>query len=138
MATFKSVEEALNYAMKKANDALPFVGAELKEVLRESIQTNVYSSYSPTVYDRTGALGEGAIYEIYNNQIDIFFPSGLGHKSVTGESVDVVEWVDRGHGGLFPMKATNFWTGFIIGVQVEDTPRKALVSYLTSQGFTVY
>ena len=138
MPTFKSVDAALSYVMKKANDALPYIGQELKELLRESIQMNVYSAYSPRVYERTGALGEGAIYEIYSNRVDIFFPSGLGHTSVTGRSVDVVEWVDKGHGGLFPMKATNFWSGFIIGAMAENTPKKALVSYLESQGFTVY
>lgn len=138
MPTYNSVEAILNYVMKKANDGLPYVGKELKELLRESIQMNVYSAYSPRVYERTGALGEGAIYEIYGNKLDVFFPSGLGHTSVTGQSVDVPILVDKGHGGLFPMKATNFWSGFVIGVITTDTPKKVLASYLASQGFTVH
>ncbi|HBF2747445.1 TPA: hypothetical protein ACKOG3_002311 [Clostridioides difficile] len=90
---FKSLDELVAYTKNKIAASMPEVGKEMKEIVKEEVNKQVYSDYAPSLYDRT--------YELLN-AIDV---SEITSDSVATEIKDSGSWFDiysKAH--AFPME----------------------------------
>lgn len=64
---FNSLNEATAFIRNALSSALVDIGEDVREIMNEQIESDIYKDHSPTVYDRTGALGECAEVVDSNN-----------------------------------------------------------------------
>lgn len=90
---FKSLDDLVAYTKNKIAASMPEVGKEMKDIMKEEVNKQVYSGFSPNIYERTGDL---------LNAPDV---TEVSTNSVTAEIRDNGGWFDiysREH--AFPME----------------------------------
>lgn len=110
MHSFNSLGELESFVMNNAKAGLQTVVAnKVKKILRDYVEENVYSSYTPRLYQRTnelidsisirllGASSKGVMVEIYFSPDKMNHTSLLGGSGVNaGDNVYIPRWVDEG------------------------------------------
>jgi len=87
--------------LAEAKLELEKITKDAKRLLKEKVQTEVYSSYSPTSYTRTNDLINSVTSTVSETEGLVFFDeSSIGHTSaVTGDKVGMYtpKFLDGGH-----------------------------------------
>lgn len=64
---FSSLEEMISYIEKAQSSVIMDLGEDMKDIMKEEIQKQVYNSYSPKDYGRTGQLLDSPQIKYVNN-----------------------------------------------------------------------
>ena len=76
---FNSLNEATEFIRNALSSALVDIGEDVREIMNEQIENDIYKDHSPTAYDRTGALGECAeVIESGNDSVSIQYMENKG------------------------------------------------------------
>lgn len=82
---FHSLSVLKRYVEKASSKALTEVGKEVEKTLKETIQNEVYNSYSPTTYVRTNKLIDNIVIERNGNNVQVVLKNGGWYSVITGE-----------------------------------------------------
>ena len=84
---FDSLESCISYIKSCMAVAAPIVGEEMKEIMKQAIETDIYSAHGNTTGTRTGALGNCAeITEASMNGVTTeYMDNGGWSSAITGE-----------------------------------------------------
>ena len=84
---FDSLESCISYIKSCMAAAAPIVGEEMKEIMKQAIETDIYSAHGNTTGTRTGALGNCAeITEASMNGVTTeYMDNGGWSSAITGE-----------------------------------------------------
>lgn len=85
--TFNSIEEAITYIEGVVSGAMPVMGNEMRLIMKEAIETEIYNDHENTTGTRTGQLGECAdIVETTNSSVTTEYrDSGSWSSAISGE-----------------------------------------------------
>lgn len=156
MPTYKNMSQALEYIQKAINKSLQNeVKDAVAKTMDEKIDEVVYSSYSPTMYDRRGELGniDNIVGEVVSNgvlevkNIAQPSPSVLGGQydqavryGVYGEDMSLTDWVVNGkvpnifNGNDYPwMHERDF-----IEATREELKKSAIIESALAKGLRKY
>lgn len=99
MTTFKSLEDLMVYVNKATTNSMREVGEELKEVMKDAIDDEVYNSYDPKVYERTEQLKNMVeLTDVGNNSAEVRVTHTGGHISyIKGTRFYVPYGLEDGH-----------------------------------------
>lgn len=84
---FNSIDEAINFIENAVASSLPQIGEEMKVIMKESIEKEIYNNHGNTTGTRTGQLGNCAeISEMSNTSITTeYMDKGEWSSAITGE-----------------------------------------------------
>ena len=84
---FDSIEACLAYIEQCLGMGLENAGEEIKRIMEEQLNKEIYQNHSPTMYDRTGQLGESiSVTEQTNKSVNVEYQDNGDWNSVkTGE-----------------------------------------------------
>lgn len=85
--TFNSIEEAMAYIENVVASSMPRMGEEMKRIMKESIDKEIYSHHPNTTGTRTGQLGNSAeIIEVSNNGVTTEYMDNGDWESLWGKT----------------------------------------------------
>lgn len=84
---FNSIDEAINFIQNAVSSSLPEMGEEMRLIMNESIQKEIYNDHGNNTGTRTGQLGNCAdVVEMDNNSITTeYMDKGSWNSAITGE-----------------------------------------------------
>lgn len=93
---FKSLHELNSYLASQISSSLINVGEETKKTMQDRIDKDVYESYTPTTYKRTGKLKDDIEVSLTHNAVSITPTRSENEKYIpriieTGEGYD---WIN--------------------------------------------
>ncbi|TPG68711.1 hypothetical protein EEL31_09355 [Brevibacillus laterosporus] len=96
MKAFRNLDELNSYLVSQINSSLIDVGEETKKTMQKRVDTDVYESYTPTTYKRTGKLKDDIEVSLSNNTVSISPTRSENEKYIpriieTGEGYD---WIN--------------------------------------------
>lgn len=96
--TFSSLSEAISYIKKAQKQTSKEIGLELEKIMKETTQRNLYDSYSPSEYSRTGdMLKMIRLTECTSDSVKVEIEDTGGHKSwSSGRNVYVAPILEEG------------------------------------------
>ena len=53
MATFKNLDDLMKYIEKATAESMKEVGEKLEDIMKDTIDEEVYDAYDPKIYDRS-------------------------------------------------------------------------------------
>ena len=97
MPTFKNLKDVMKYIEKATADAMPEVGEELEEIMKEEIQTQVYDAYDPSTYERTKQLLNSVeTTNVSNNSVEVSWRDNGDWTSYAGKHMYVIHGLEMG------------------------------------------
>lgn len=136
---FSSLDEAINYIKQAIASSMLPIGDEMEEIMKKAIQTDIYDSHSPEVYNRTGQLGETpTITHADANGVTVeYADNGDWSSAITGEHFFPLYGFKAGkvwspNGGYYSADPTT--TAFI---ECQERIPEELVALLRNMGIPV-
>ena len=85
--TFNSIEDAMRYIESAVASSMTQMGEEMKLIMKESIEKEIYNHHGNTTGTRTGQLGNCAeIVEMNNNSVSTeYMDKGNWSSAITDE-----------------------------------------------------
>ena len=97
MPTFKTLKDVMKYIEKATEDAMPEVGEELEEIMKEEIQTQVYDAYDPSTYERTKQLINSVeTTNVSDNSVEVSWRDNGDWTSYAGKHMYVIHGLEMG------------------------------------------
>ena len=97
MPTFKSLKDVMKYIEKATEDAMPEVGKELEEIMKEEIQTQVYDAYDPSTYERTKQLLNSVeTTSVNDSSVEVSWRDNGDWTSYAGKHMYVIHGLEMG------------------------------------------
>ena len=99
MPKFKSLDEVMKYIEKATTESMKEVGDELEDIMKDTIDEEVYDAYDPKVYDRTYQLRDTMVeVKSSNNNAEVRVTHTGDHISyVKGTRFYVPYGLEGGH-----------------------------------------
>lgn len=120
MPDFNNLSSLFSHVRKTANDVLKKdVAPIVKDIYKETIQSEVYDSYSPTVYQRRGSLIDDSNYkyeiisdgELEVTNVAVPNESVRGYSIVPSSQTMFIRWIESGSiPNIFNMYESYPWT----------------------------
>lgn len=139
--TFKSIAEIEKYIKRQHKLCLSEIGRKGESKMKEITHQNLYNSYSPDEYKRTGDMVNNIrVSNIDNNSVEIEMGQG-GHTSwVDGRGVYVAPILEEG-GHTYERKGSRKAPTNIIDDtmrELEDIAPQTYISVMASKGIKVH
>lgn len=80
---FKSLSEVVSFIKQAQTNAIKEIGESVEEIIKETTQDNLYDSYSPNQYIRTGDMMRDMVQtkSMTSNSLTVGFEDNGGHTS---------------------------------------------------------
>ena len=130
MPTFKNLNDVMEYIQKATAESMKEVGDKLEDIMKDTIDEEVYDAYDPKVYDRTYQLRDKMVEVKYgDDNAEVRIAHTGDHISyVKGTRFYVPYGLEGGH--TWGRGATNIQESSLRKAEDEipDTYKKAMKS----------
>lgn len=135
---FSNLNDMISYIEKQQSKVSKKLGDAMVDIMKEEVQTQVYSAYSPRTYNRTGDMINSPQIEYFDkNQVSVAFMNMGSWTSYGGTPFHAIIGLEAGKtygvGGYRP-KTNLMETSFN---KIENKIPNVFLDYMRSQGIPI-